>query len=79
MEEARGVATLSKKGYHELERRLKERELGEETVRAVMETVREVLRFDPGVNRYTTRVLEQTRAWRARQKAEMEGMVEKTI
>ena len=38
----------------------------EETADTAMAIVREVLRFDPSVNRYTPKMLEQVRAYRAR-------------
>lgn len=60
----RGVATLSKKLFHELEALLKERLREQADVDMVLATICEVLRFDPAVNRYTPRVLEQTRAYR---------------
>lgn len=62
----RGVASLSKKGYAAIEKALVEKLNDEATVQTVMATIREVLHFDPGVSRYTPKVLEQTRAWRAR-------------
>jgi hypothetical protein len=68
-EGARGNAAISKKGYRELEARLRLEIPDGSAVDLMLQALREVFRFDPSVNRYTPETHEHTRAWRARQKA----------
>ena len=73
----KGISTLSKKRYVEFEERIMNI-LGEgEDADAVMRTMREVMRFDPSVSRYSEEVrkalVESNKKWRLRKKANSAG------
>ena len=70
----KGISTLSKKRYVEFEERIRGLLSDGSDADAVMRTMREVMRFDPSVSRYSEDVrkalVESNKKWRHRKKAD---------
>jgi hypothetical protein len=72
----KGISTLSKKRYFEMEERVKMILGGklQEEAGMVMKAMREIMKFDPNVSRYSEEVREvleeNSRKWRQRNKDE---------